>query len=219
MPLFATRAEVEYSSGYMAENESMSGIDWASEPDIDALSRFHALLQNDPQAALIGLEALANRGSAMGMWYLADAYMGRATTPRSVCKARYWSERAEMAGIHQPLHMLGRMFFEQKEYVEALATFSASARGGYAPSIYRVAKMYREGLGTQIDIEKCRALLIEAASKRHVFAKRNLMGLYLTGAFGCRSFLRGILMIPSLLGDIIALKSLDGPKLEERIIC
>jgi TPR repeat protein len=51
--------------------------------------------------------------------------------------------------------------------------------------------MYRNGQGTRIDHQKCRSLLHTAAARGHIFAKRKLMIMYFSGAFGLKNVWRG----------------------------
>ena len=86
--------------------------------------------------------------------------------------------------------------------------------------MYRLGLMYKEGKGTDADMELCRRWLSAAASKGHFFAKRDLMTLYLAGRFGRSAVGKGIAMLFSLARDLILLKSeRDDESLKERIIC
>ena len=200
--------------------KTLIDIRWENEPDLDKLRQLHELAARDPKSATAGLVALADRGSAASMWYLADIYMGQDPALKSIDKGKHWYARAEKMGIVQASHMLGRISFEQNDYDTAFSKFSVGQRAGYAPSAYRLALMYGQGVGIPINKERCRMLLAEAAVKGHLFAKRDLMTLYLRGAFGLRLFVRGITIAFSLLKDIVLLKSMrSGPELEERTLC
>jgi TPR repeat protein len=192
---------------------------WTEEPDRAELHRLYTLLQEEPSSATAGLESLANRGSAMSMWYLADAYSRRAEI-ENADTAIYWYERAAKAGLVQAAHAVGRIYFEQNEYSKALVAFSVGVKAGYAPSLFRLGMMYQRGSGVSTDYEKCRALLADAAAKGHVFATRNIMSMYLSHKFGYGQFWRGLLMIPTFLRAVIALKFIQTEEeLEEHILC
>jgi hypothetical protein len=62
--------------------------------------------------------------------------------------------------------------------------------------------MYQVGEGAPQDISEYRRLLEMARSKRHIFAKRDLAGLLLTGRFGLAQALRGAMMLLSLWSDV-----------------
>ena len=118
--------------------------------------------------------------------------------------------------------MLGRIYSKSRQYDLAFAAFSKGAEKGYAPAIYRLAKMYEAGEGAPQDISEYRRLLEMARSKRHIFAKRDLAGLLLTGRFGVAQALRGAMMLLSLWSDVafVTGKAIKGEPIfdDERVL-
>ena len=193
---------------------------WANEPDIDELRRMYALLVTDFGKAVAGLESLAGRGSTMSMWYLAEAYMGT-YAPKDLSRAKYWYGQADEKGASEASFMLGRICAQEGDYDSAFAAFSRGANRGYLPSIYRLAMMYQDGLGTKKDSSRARVLLQEAASKGHVFAKRDLATLYVKGTFGPVLVFRGIALLVTLLFDVVGLvirAIRRGPIVDDRLL-
>jgi len=193
---------------------------WAREPDIDELRRLYDQLKTDPGSAVAGLESLAGRGSTMSMWYLAEAYMGT-NLPKDIAKAKYWYGQADQQGSSEASFMLGRICAQERDYESALAAFSRSASRGYLPSIYRLAMMYRDGSGTKTDIDRCRMLLEEATSKGHIFAKRDLATLYISGSFGPKLVFRGFALLATLARDVAGLlvsAIRHGPVIDNRLL-
>lgn len=193
-------------------------MDWGKEPDLERLRRLHALLSNNPHDALPGLEELAQEGSAASTLYLADFYMGN---HKDENKARFWYTKAHEQGVPQASYMLGRLRYKSHDYEGALEAFSKGAEKGYAPAIYRLAKMYQHGDGTAKNVFEYKRLLEEAWSKGHVFAKRDLAGLLLTGRFGVFSAARGALLLLGLWSDIALLTAKavkPGSTFDERVL-
>ena len=59
-------------------------LDGSAEPDVERLRNLWALLRQNPQEAIPGLEDLAARGSAASMFFLANYYrFGNRTEPFS----------------------------------------------------------------------------------------------------------------------------------------
>jgi TPR repeat protein len=194
---------------------------WKDEPDRDQLSRFYSLLTSDPGKAVAGLEALAQRGSTMSMWYLADAYVSGTGLPKDSDRAKYWYAKADQMGCAPASYMLGRMCIKAQEYDVAFAAFSRGAQKGYLPCMYRLAKMFQDGVGTRRDLHECRRLLEAAVSKGHIFSKRDLATLYVRGSFGLIPAMRGLFLFASLVIDVAGLvvrAIKPGSTIDERVL-
>jgi TPR repeat protein len=178
---------------------------WKNEPDMDELGRVRTLLAADPQMAVAKFEELAARDSTGGKWYLADAYYTGVYLRRDLEKAKYWFKEAGRVGLPEAAFMQGRILFQQERYWEAFPPLVQSADLGYAPAMYRLAKMHQDGLGTKKDIIRSRQLLELAAAQGHIFAKRDLAILYLNGTYGRKSVWRGALLLAPVIWDIFAL--------------
>ena len=181
----------------------MESLNWGNEPDLDQLRKLHAQLSKNPRDALPGLEALGERGSVASALYLADYYIKQPFADES--KARYWYSKAHDKGYPQASYMLGRIYSDSLEYDLAFSAFSKGAEKGYLPAIYRLAKMYQRGEAVPQNISEYRRLLEIAHSKGHIFAKRDLAALLLTGEFGIASAIRGAMMLLSLWSSIALL--------------
>jgi TPR repeat protein len=189
-------------------------IDWDSEPNLNALREAHSLLKTNADVARQRLEQLADSGSIASMWYLGDAYATGRFFPKELDKARTWFRRAEEAGWTPASFMLGRTYYELKDYKSAFESFSRSAAKDYVPGVYRLAMMYGDGLGVNKNQLECRRLLEIAVSRGHLFAKRDLASLYTSGAFGWGSVLRGVSISFSLLIEMIKITIRGGWKAE-----
>jgi hypothetical protein len=196
-------------------------IDWAKEPDLDELRIAQALLATEFRRAESMLEDLANKGSIAGLWYLGDTYASGRYVAKNLEKARTFYLRAETSGWLPASYRLGRIYFTSGDYKSAFESFSKGAAKGYIPAVYRLGMMYKDGLGTQKAISTSVTLLGVAASKGHLFAKRDLAGLYLSGAVGIWNIPRGIAIFTSLIGDLVRI-TISGewrnPAIEEKIL-
>jgi TPR repeat protein len=184
----------------------MYDIRWEREPDVEEYRRLYSLSKSHPEKALIGLEALAERGSVASMLFLAWEYRaGGASRSKDLHKAKYWLGKADEAGSAAASYMLGVVCSQLSENDEAFAAFSRGAARDYLPAIYRQAIMYREGLGTPQDINRCRILLEVAASRGHLVAKRDLATIFIRGGYGPILVMRGILMLFNLFFGLMVL--------------
>ncbi|QGM44966.1 tetratricopeptide repeat protein [Methylocystis heyeri] len=179
-------------------------IDWEREPDIEALRKAYSRLEGDRAGAIAILKDLAERGSIASIWYLADAYLEE-NSKSGISQAQFWLARAEDAGWIQASYRLGRIAFQEKDYKAAFDAFSRGAATNYTPAIYRLAMMYKEGLSTKRDFIEAKRLLEVAAQRGHLFAKRDLAGIYLSGALGWQAAICGFLMLLKLLFELLGI--------------
>jgi TPR repeat protein len=198
-----------------------SDIDWTKEPNLEELRTAYALFATDFDLARSKLEELANRGSVASMWYLGDAYSRGEHVAKHFAKAKIWYGRAEASGSIAASFRLGRACYALLDYGPAFEAFSRGAAKGYLPAVYRLGMMYKEGLGTKRDLNECRRLLEVAVSEGHLFAKRDLAWLCMTGAFGARKIPKGIWMAISLMSNLIMI-TISGewrkPAFEDRTL-
>jgi len=197
----------------------MEKLKWEEEPDLDELRKLHAELANNPIGALPGLEALGERGSLASALYLADFYM-ESSPYADTSKANYWYFKAHERGYPPGSYMVGRAYVQSGEYELAYSAFLKGTEKGYAPAIYRLAKMHQSGKGVARDTSEYRRLLELAYSKGHIFAKRDLAGLLLTGKFGFASAVRGAMLLLSLWPNIALLiwMAVKRSPLDDRVL-
>src|SRR5579863_4214290 len=180
----------------------MNEIQWEAEPDLDGLRQAYGLMRTDPSAAITRLEALAARGSVASMLYLAGGYRNGEQLNRDIEKAKYWYQQADQRGFGPAAYMLGVLHLELGEYAAALASLVRGTEEQYPPAMYRLATMYRDGVGVKKDLGRYREYLELAVLKGHIFAKRDLGALLTRGAFGIRASLRGLMILLSLPRDM-----------------
>lgn len=195
-------------------------IDWTTEPDTMELRNAYALLGSHFDQARQMLEKLAERGSVASMLYLGDAYTSGRFGSKNLLEAKKWYERADSKEWIPAPYRLGRIYFSLADYASAFRAFSRGADKGYPPAVYRLGMMYIEGLGTSRNLEQGRRFLAVAIADGHLFAKRDLAGLYIRGKFGLLNVPKGVMMILSLMLELVAITVRRGwrdQRFEERI--
>lgn len=139
-----------------------------AEPDMALLHRLHKMLPADPQAAIEGLKALADRGSSWSMALLVEAYAKGKVVPTDISQAEQWNARALAAGRINGSYEIGRYYFRTKDYEKARAAFAVGANQNFAPSQNMLAIMYVRGLGGSKDLQGARDLLEKAVQQGHI---------------------------------------------------
>jgi uncharacterized protein len=182
---------------------------WDSEPDLTQLGHAYALMRVDPQAALVELHRLADRGSVMSMMYIGHANSKGIGTQIDLPQAAAWYRRAADRGSLFALYKVGRIYWDMGNYPKAVEAFNEGATRNDAPSMHMLGLMYLEGNGVPVDINRARALFESAVERGNVFAKRNLGALLIGGRFGLTAIFRGAYLLASGFKDAIHLSFTD----------
>lgn len=178
-------------------------INWETEPDLGSLRQAHSQLAEHPEKSLETLQELASRGSVASMWYLGDAFASGRHLKKDLVQAQFWFTKADETGWIPAPYMRGRVAFASQDYKKAFDDFSRGASKAHTPAIYRLAMMHNGGQGTSINIAIARDLLELAANSGHLFAKRDLARLYISGIFGVKKAVFGYMMLFCLAFDMI----------------
>jgi len=73
----------------------------------------------------------------------------------------------------------------------------------YSPSLHMMALMELRGQGGPANLTIARDLLEKAVARGHVFSKRNLGLLLMTGQFGLYQVVRGAFLLLASIKDVI----------------
>jgi uncharacterized protein len=195
-------------------------IDWTKEPDTTQLRNAYNLLESHFDQGRRILEKLAENGSVASMFYLGDAYASGRFGSKNLLEAKKWYERAESKEWIPASYRLGRIYFSLGDYASALQAFSRGADKGYPPAIYRLGMMYIEGRGVSRNLDEGRRFLTAAIADGHLFAKRDLAGLYIRGKCGRLNIPKGLVMMLSLILEMAAITVRRGwrdQRFEDRI--
>jgi len=174
-------------------------IDWGREPDLAALRHAIDVSMSSPLEGEVLLRALVEKGSVHSMVHLGYLYSHRAQEAGGpdLPKAEHWYRLAGDAGSRVAMFHLGRLYLKLQDVDKARAAFEVGARNGHAPCIFHLGRIYRDGLGVEPQIEKARALFENATNLDHIYAKRALGRLLLSGYFGLLQRFRGLSLVLS----------------------
>jgi len=173
------------------------------------------MLATEPARALVELKALAARGSVVSMLYIADAYRKGRGTAVEIYEAKDWYTRAMQSGSVTGCYELGRIYYEQRNYSKAEEAFRQGESKNHAPSIHMLGLMHLKGIGVEKNRDKARELFEKASSLGHVFAKRNLAILLMTGRYGASQFVRGLTLFVTGIKHLLAVVVSD--RYDERL--
>jgi TPR repeat protein len=167
---------------------------WANEPDAAALYESHRKLKTDPVESIREFEALADRGSLMSMVYVGHAYRRGKGVSKDLARAEAWFRRAYEGRSLEGLRHLGITWAEMGRTEEAEAIFQEGVSQDYSPVMHRLAKLYLKS--TDPHRQKMAIPVLERGTKLgHVFAKRTLAGLMITGRMGLENIPRGFRLL------------------------
>lgn len=180
------------------------------EPDMERLAYAYGLLQTMPgPKAIRELEELAELGSLSSMVYLGCVYQHGMGTEQNITAAEAWFRCGYEHGSKLAIYYLGNLYLLKKEYLKAEEIFISGLEVGYSPAIFCLGCMYLEGTGVIKQPEKARVLFEKASSLGHVFAKRFLAKMYLSGSYGGNAFIKGIFLLVSAMKDFLMIAKSD----------
>jgi TPR repeat protein len=175
------------------------------------------MLSADPIAGEQRLKALAEEGSPYSMVRLGHLHWKRAldTDDANLDRAEFWFLSAWRAGSKMATFYLGRLYLKKQEYAKACSMFESGAELGYAPSIFHLGRIYRDGIGVEKDHERARALFERSAGLGHIYAQRALGRLLLSGEFGFCNRAKGVRLV--IRAAIDATRELQRDRRSERL--
>lgn len=147
------------------------------------------LLKSDPQAALHQLAELTNCGNVQCAMHIGKAYYYGLVVPQEMETAKFWFEKARVAGIIEGTFFLGLISYHGADFQRAESLFLEGCARGDPPSMRLLANLY---IHLNRNTSEIRNLLEQAASKGNVRAERLLGHLLLTGKYGNHAYLLGL---------------------------
>jgi hypothetical protein len=165
-------------------------------------------METDPQRGFQELKALAEAGSLLAIVHFGWALENGTGTNVDSKAAEMWLRRAYERGSDVASYYLGHVYLRRRDYSRAQDVFAGGASMDYPPSIYRLGDMYLQGTGIEKQPDKAIALFEKASALGHVFAKRKLAGLLMSGRFGAFNIVRGVTLLAGALKDglLVALR-------------
>ena len=177
----------------------------ASERNDPYLSEFRQacdLEKSDPVRYFEALQALAEKGSVNAMVQLGFAYYQGIGTTIDLTESERWYRRAWMEG--QSLHAIywvAYLCWYQAKYEKAYEAATIGAAANEVRCMYWLGRMYLEGVGVGRDRHKARAVYEDASNLGNLFARRDLAWMLMSGGFGLRSRIRGLVLYLRTLKD------------------
>jgi TPR repeat protein len=164
---------------------------WAKEPDTVALWNSFQKLNSNPLEGIRELRELAAQGSLMSMVYIGYAHQRGKGLKKDLAEAERWYRRAYEKGSLEGLRHLGIVLTEMERTDDAEAVFLEGVSKDYSPVMHRLAKIYLASHQPE-RWKKAIPVLERGTQLGHVFAKRTLAGLLLTGRLGLGQVPRGM---------------------------
>ncbi|RDU94535.1 tetratricopeptide repeat protein [Trinickia dinghuensis] len=160
--------------------------EWEQEPDLDGVRQALNLLKENSSEGERKLIDLAKKGSIYCMIRLGHYYWNKSVGAGDddINRAEFWFSSACEAGSGMATFYLGRLYLKEGEYEKAHMTFEKGANLGYAPSIFNLGRMYRDGIGVNKNFDVAHMHFERAANLGHIYAKRALGRILLSGEFG-----------------------------------
>jgi TPR repeat protein len=150
------------------------------------------MLKIDRRAAVSELEELADKGSVASMLYLGWSYSAIAGGIDNATLAEAWLRRAAEHGSLLARFYLGSIYRKAGQLKAAVAEYTLCVAGEYMPALYRLGVMYYRGEGVIKDVDMARELWVRAASGGHIYARRNLALMLMSGRSGIKRIPDGI---------------------------
>lgn len=161
------------------------------------------------QEAFHKYRALAESGSVTAQIFIGWMYeVGRGVI-RDLDEAGRWYRRAAEAGSPLARFHLALLCIGQEQYAAALEWLNMAADQNYAPALFRLAHMYRVGLGVHQNRHKAYEYYGEAARLGHLFAQRAIAGRMIRGELGFTRIPKGLFFLIRILWSAWRLASRD----------
>jgi TPR repeat protein len=134
------------------------------------------LVKSDKKAAKIYRRAV-ELGDVHAMAYLGEMYNKGSGVKLDKKKAARLFRMAADRGNAVAQNKVGLSLYYEKKFEEAFRCITLSADQGYTHAEDNLARLYRDGRGTEVDLGKARYWFERAAAKGHEAATRNLARL------------------------------------------
>jgi len=119
------------------------------------------------------------------MLFIADALRRGGDYPVDLEKSQGWYRHAALLGSGRALYGLGLIHLAKDDIRSAIETFEAAGERGCGAAMWVLGLMYKQG-GASLapDIDKARELLRRGASLGHVWSRRTLSVILMSGRYG-----------------------------------
>jgi TPR repeat protein len=118
--------------------------------------------------------------------------------PKDMQQAEYWYTRASESGLPDGYYYLGCLRQRSRKTSQAKDLMEKAASLGFAPAMFQLGYMYKNGIDTAVDFEKAYKYFKAASDKGHVFAKRQIIEGYVRGEHGFWGRITGLFSVIKL---------------------
>jgi uncharacterized protein len=139
---------------------------------------------------------LAKSGDSRCQVFLGWMYQRGVGTRQDIAKALECYSNAATLGSKEGAFYLGRHLIDQCQYAEGKLWLEKSAAQEYGPALWRLGKIYLEGLGDGVDFKKGLEYIKRAERQGNLYARRQLSVLMIQGRLGLRWIPYGLVLFP-----------------------
>lgn len=173
--------------------------------DSDEIERLRSLLRSSRDREARPLcEKLVEQGHPELAVHLGWMYETGRECVRDPDLARKYYQLSASSGDVMGQYYLGRFLLRSNEVKEGIRWLELSASEKYAPSLYRMGLLYRQGRFVPRDPQRARALLEAAASRGHFFARREIISSALRFHEGILPALMSVPRLVKLMLDALS---------------
>ena len=173
------------------------------------------LEKTNPIGAIEKMRTLAEKGSVNSMLQLGWIYQKGIGTATDLKQAERWYRGAVEKGSKQATHHLGTIYWKQKDYAKAHEAFSIGESMDWAPAIYWLGRLYRDGLGVNKQPDKARLLFEQASVLGNLLATNALARMFMSGQFGFLNIFKGLHLFLRARKEVVAACMKD--ELDDRV--
>lgn len=180
--------------------------EWSEDPL--AIELWDALdtVEKDRKLGLHELLALSERGSALAMMYLGNAYMISKTNEEFI-QAVEWLRRSAKAGSIEGRYQLACHYHRSENGEQAAEEYRILAEAGYAPAMYYLGKILYHGNLLERNVQEAVSYFERAKSAGHIPSMGYLAWIYRKEKFGLKGRLLAhwncLAKIPAAIWHII----------------
>jgi TPR repeat protein len=181
------------------------------DPELDVLQCAETLAKDDPEAALLQLCALAERGSVWRMLLVGWAYQTGKGVAADHTQAEHWYRIAFEGGCQRAQLYLGHIYTKRREFDRCEKVYDVGANDHWAPAMYHLAWTKLRQPKTPQRLEEARILLEQAAALGDLGAQMDLAHFLMRGRYGMRRIPGGFLLAFDAARKAVAFVEQDAP--------
>lgn len=211
------RAREAFSAGAALGDTASKAAIANTDPWLDDAKTAYEHLATDPATGFAALCDFAEKGSVQSMIYLAYAWEEGIGTTADQREAKKWYRQAieknpDKAVFYLAHHMYYKGYVAQQanNYAQARECYASAAEAGYAPGIFRLALLYKCGLGGDRRPQEAQRLFEKASSMGNLAAEREVAKQHVLGRYGINNIFNGVRLYARYVREVYAV-CMDDP--------